>query len=390
MIRSTFTRANLDQVRVFLRVDANVPIVNGIILNDFRLKAIEPTLTLLAQKNAKIIMGTHLDRPHAKETKDSTKVLLPWFVERGYAIDFASTLTEAYEKSLTMKPQSILLLENLRFDPGERNQSESFARSLRELAGYYVNDAFALLHRNDTSITLLPALFQPNERSIGHLIEFELVELEALKKPKRPFIIFIGGGKVKDKLPFIKHLIDIADTLVILPAVAFTFLKAQGIEVGHSLVADELLDEARTILSDASQKNVRIIFPCDYLTSTGTFDGPLKTVKTLSSDSVGISVGPESLKIYQEEIQKAKTIFLNGAMGIFERPETLEPLYTLLQAIAQSSAYTVVGGGESVAAVYQQNLQDRMSFCSTGGGSTLYYLTYGMLPALDYYDPDLL
>ncbi len=384
MIRSHLPEAHLSGRRVFLRADLSVPVIQGSIIDDFRLKAIEPTLKLLVEKGTKIILTTHRGRPKEYDANLSTKVLMPWFEKRGYKIEWESDLEKAYERSLQLSPGSILLLENLRFYKAEQDPDEEFAQRLRQLGDYYINDAFALLHRKDTSITLLPALYEPQDKTIGLLIEKELAELSKLTTPTRPFLIILGGGKVHDKLPFIEKLLDKADSIIVLPALAFTFLKALGTQVGLSLVDTEALPHIQGILDKAREKNVTIILPVDYLVALDSLQGPLIETDTIPQNGLGIAVGSKSLSQYERVIDQAETIFFNGAMGLLERPDTLWPLEELLRAIAQSNTLSVIGGGESVAAVHKYHLESLISFCSTGGGASLYYLSYGNFPSLEY------
>ncbi len=388
-IRAHLPSANLTNRRVFLRADLNVPLDNGSIASDFRLKALKPTLDLLIEKNACIILATHMGRPHGVDVSLSTKILIFWFENQGYTILWASSLEEAENRSLALAPKTILLLENMRFFEGEQStdaaKRQKFAHQLRALADYYVNDAFALLHRQDTSITLLPELYDKKDKTIGFLIEREINTLSKLfEDPQRPFMLIIGGGKVKDKLPFIEKLLDKVNIMVILPALVFTFLKALGKDVGKSLVDDEFLEPARQILLKAKEKSVRIIFPLDFMVLTDSLAGDIKIVKDIPANALGIAVGPETLELYKKEIAKVKTVFVNGAMGISQRPETLEPLYELLQSIAHLGTCSIIGGGDSVSAVYHSHLENKITYCSTGGGASLYFLTCGTLPALEY------
>jgi phosphoglycerate kinase len=384
MLYSQVPCADLNNRFVFLRADLNVPLQGGTITSDFRLLALRPTLDLLIAKGARIILATHIGRPSGPESELSTTHLLPWFAKHGYAAHWAS-LKEAAQKKADLEPGSILLLENLRFYEGEETPSVAFATELRALGDYYVNDAFALLHRTNTSITLLPQLYAREEKTLGLLIERELKELIRLGTPERPYVVCMGGGK-KDKIPFIEYLLDTADTIIVLPALAFTLLKAQGIETGHSLVDTNLLPVAHKILEKAQTSRAKLILPLDYTVALDSLDGPLITTTTLPHNGRGIAVGPASLELYRKKVEQARTIFLNGAMGFMDHPETMIPLSKLLHSIAQSNAFSMIGGGDSVAAVYYYNLERSISFCSTGGGSVLYFLSHGTFPALSYLD----
>ncbi len=377
--------AHLSNKKVFLRADLNVPLSDGHILDDYRLKCLQPTLDLLIKDQAKIILATHIGRPTGYTKELSTRHLLTWFTHHGYRVTFAASLQDAEHLSHDMAPGTILLLENLRFCAEERagspHDQQIYAEHLRSLAEYYVNDAWAVLHEKDVSVTLLPQLF--THKTIGLLVEQEIAHLSKLLTPRRPYVMFLGGGKLS-KISFIKHALTIADTVVVLPGLAFTFLKAQGIVIGDSLVDETLLSEAEDILAYAKDNAYNLIMPQDFLVGSVDLKGPLSVSSTLRSGQMGISVGPRSLEQYIALINNSQTVFYNGAMGFFERPETLEPLKKLLQAIAQANTYSVVGGGESVAAVHLFALSG-ISFCSSGGGATLRYLTYGTLPDLRYY-----
>ncbi|MBA3751781.1 phosphoglycerate kinase [Candidatus Dependentiae bacterium] len=371
--------------RIFLRADLNVPLSSdGIILNDYRLVSLKPTLDYLISQDTRIVLATHIGRPHGVDEKKSTKHLLLWFKEQGYSIVWSETIEDAYNKSLEQNPRTIVLMENLRFYKEEYGPDDLFAFKLSKLGDFYVNDAFSLLHRDDASIISLPAFYTASEKSVGFLVERELEVLENFNQPQHPFVLILGGGKVKDKLPYCEPLLDKVDTLIILPAIACTFLKALGQEVGLSLVEESLLDLSRTILSKAAKKGVKIVLPLDYLSALETVDGERVTLPSIPSNGIALAVGPLSLDLYKKELSEARMIVCNGAMGIKEYPDSMEPFYRLLNIIALSPAYTVVGGGDSVAAVYQNSLENQFSYCSTGGGTFLYYIAHGTLPALGH------
>ncbi len=375
---------NLQNQRVFVRADLNIPLLNGMILDDHRLYGILPTLNLIAQKGGKIILATHIGRPKKPTEKLTSKILIPWFQERGFAIDFASTPQQAYEKSKE-KNDTIVLLENLRFFPGEKRKEEEFAQQLAATADYYVDDAFAALHRDDASIALLPTFFEPKKRSIGLLVAHELQLLTPLKKPVKPFVLIVGGGKVADKLPLLEGFLDSVSTILMCPAFVFSFMKVEGKEVGKSLVYSEAASLIKDFLAKAKKKNVKIIFPKDYMVASGSIDGPLSRVKAnaIPKDGFGITIGPETVKEFAPHIRNAQTILYNCAMGFFSRPETLEGTEKLLKLVGLSKAYTVIAGGESVAATNYFGLQKKMNYLTTGGGAVLTYLAGKDLPGLE-------
>ena len=285
------------------------------------------------------------------------------------------------------KPGTLILLENLRFYPGEQTHDVQFAQQLANCADYYINDAFALVHRDDTSITDVPALFNPEHKFYGPLIHKELDTLKHLKHPKEPYVVLLGGGKVSTKLPVIKNLLEVASTIVLLPAIVFTFLKAEKKEVGLSLVDNALLDEAKNIIHASKTKKANLMFPLDYQVALDSLEGPLKYVDAdkFPENGIGVSIGPKTLKMLAPLLNDAQTIFCNAAMGFASRPETLEGTYALFKLIAASNAYTVIGGGNTVSAARTIGLEDKFSYCSTGGGATLAYLAGHKLPGLGGY-----
>lgn len=372
---------------VFLRVDLNVPTIEGKILSDFRLRAIQPTLDLLLNKGSKIVLATHIGKPTKFEESLSTRLLIPWFNDRKYKISFASDIDKALRKINSLDLREILLLENLRFFKGEEENSKLFAQRLRKLAKFYVNDAFGVLHRNQASIVELPKMYSEDHKSVGLLIEKEEKNLSRIKNhPEHPFVLILGGVKIKSKLPLLDFLIDKIDYILLCPAISFTFSKGLSQEVGLSFVNQNMIDQAKKIMKEADLKGVRIHLPRDYLIAKNNKDGSLSIQKIddFPKNGYGIAIGPETLSSYKSIIKKAKTIFLNGLMGFHDRPETLQPFNQLIKSMADSSNFSVVAGGDSVAAVYEFGLESNIDFCSTGGGSALAYLADKNLPGLKY------
>lgn len=383
-LTSLLNTSDIKNKRVLLRADLNVPLDNGTITNDYRLQAIKPTLDLLLKKGAKVILLTHLGRPTKPDPLLSTKLLIPWFKADHYRIQYESDLNAAIDES-HRDVTTILLLENMRFFSGEQKNDPLFAQQLAQLGDYYVNDAFGLLHRNDTSITLLPELFAPDHRTIGLLIEKELSMLNALLyKPKKPFVLILGGGKVSDKLPLLYALIDSVDTVLLCPAIVFSFLKADDKPVGKSLVDNHMLDACRQFLADAQARNIRVLFPLDYQVAQDTFNGPLSWVAqdAFPTQGVGISIGPKTEILFADEINQAGTIFFNGLMGSTHNKATLQGAEALFKAMAGSPGISIVGGGDSVAAAQILGFTGSLDFLSTGGGVTLAYLAGENLPGL--------
>lgn len=376
---------NTENKRILLRADLNVPLQDGKIVNDFRLQATLPTIDYILDRNGIVVLITHIGRPTNHDPHLSTQHLIPWFEQRGYTIEFANTIEAAQEKIKSAQPKTIILLENLRFFPGEKAQDGNFAQQLAQLGDYYVNDAFGMMHREDTSITLVPQQFAPEKRSIGFLIEKELRVLNAmLEQPKRPLVVIIGGGKVTDKIPVIEHLLDKANTLLLCPAIVFTFAKALGKQVGKSLVDDNALALCKQIFQQAKEKNVNVVFPVDYQIALNTIQGPLSIVPsdTIPDDGVGISIGPQTAQHYSEIMSNAGTIFFNGAMGFLERKETLQGMKAIFDAMGQSNGMSIIAGGDSVATAQVLDATAGIDHLSSGGGATLAYLTGKPLPGI--------
>lgn len=384
MLSSRLHRADLEGKRVFLRADLNVPLNNGEIVDDFRLESLRPTLDLLLEKKSCIILATHIGRPRNHEPSLSTRWLIPWFERNHYTILFH----EKIEEPLVNHPDgTIVLLENLRFYSGEKKEDPEFAQVLAHYADYYVNDAFGALHRKDTSLTLLAYLFDATHRSIGLLVEKELQELSKLQKPEQPFVLILGGGKVSDKIPFIQAMLSKTHAILLGPAIVFTFLKAYGKLVGQSLIDENELETCRKIIEQAVNLGVIILMPNDFIIALNSFDGPVQKkpvdVDHFPHNAVGVTLGPNSAQLFAKEILKGKTIFYNGLMGDVKRPETVAMMRPILQAMTEVEGTTVVGGGDSVAAVRMLNLDKRIGFLSTGGGATLAYVSGKELPALE-------
>lgn len=377
---------NLTNKRVLLRADLNVPLKNGTIMNDYRLQAILPTINYIQCAGGKVILATHIGRPTGKDESLTTRLLIPWFVSHGYSVDFQADLTKAYSQSFN-DPHTILLLENLRFFSGEKNNDAHFAQQLAKLGDYYVNDAFGTMHRTDASITITPTFFSPENRTIGFLVEHELKILTQLRdNPTQPFSLVLGGGKVADKIPIITALLPHLHALFLCPAISNTFVKAIGKSVGKSVVDEESLPLCKEIIHQAEKLGVMIQFPIDYYIARDSFNGPIVsdpvTADRFPESGVALSIGPETVSLYAKECMKDHTLFINGLMGDIRRPETLRGTQQLFNAIGQSSAFSIIGGGDSVAAVYQLGDASLFSYLSTGGGATLAYISGQPLPGL--------
>lgn len=383
-ITSHLKSFNLTNKRVLLRADLNVPLDHKKIINDSRLHAILPTIDLIQKKGGKVILITHIDRPKGYAPNLSTALLIPWFTQKGYTVDFAHDLDTAQKESMNHF-HHILILENLRFYPGEQNHDNTFASILAKCGDYYVNDAFGTLHRHDTSITLLPEHFPINRRTIGLLVERELMMLnKLLNKPRHPFTLIIGGSKTADKIPLLKNLISHVDIILLCPAIVFTFLKARNKKTGKSLVVHDAIKLCTNLLAQAAEKNVSIPFPCDYQVAHKTIEGPLSIVAAdhIPPDSIGIAIGPETASQYAALIRNSKTIFFTGLMGFLTRKETLKSVHTLFDAMTQAHGFSIVAGGDSTAAAQMLGVAHKISYLSTGGGASLTYLSGNKLPGL--------
>lgn len=362
------TWANLSHKKILVRIDGNVPIKDAIITNDFRLRAVIPTLQFLQKCGGKITIITHMGRPKDRETQLSTKPLQQWFDHQHI---------------------QVTVLENLRFDPREKLGDPAYAQKLAHGFDYFVQDAWGALHRHDTSITLLPQCFAPEKRTVGLLVEKELAALAQLKNnPKKPYLLFLGGGKGETKLKILEKLICTKkpSTIFVLPALCFTFFKAMGKQIGKSLIDNDFLPHALQILKNAQTNNIELLFPLDVTYLEEKSQGNLQCcdIDHFPDTGIGMGIGQKSLTLYAEKIAAAKTIFFNGAMGIDSRPESQLSTIQLLKLIARAAqAYRVVGGGDSIAAAEDAALFNQFNFCSTGGGSTLAYIAGDTLPGLE-------
>ncbi len=384
-LKSPLSLTNLTGQRVLLRADLNVPLANGSIVSDTRLQAIIPTINMILEKGGKIILITHIGRPKDQEATLSTKTLLAWFAQHGYSCVFENDLDRAYSKSFH-DPKTILLLENLRFYTGEKQNDVTFAQSLARLGDIYVNDAFGNLHHSDCSMVEVPRLFSPHKRMFGLLIEKEINHAnKLLNDPSSPFVFIVGGNKIHDKIPLITHLLGKIDTLILCPALVFTFLKSENKPVGSSFIDQESITSCQEFKKNAQTKNVSIVLPSDYIVSNNGFEGPysVKKAEQLTHGDFGISIGPETQKHFSQIIRESKTSFYNGLMGDLMYPQSLEGVKNIFHAMAESKGYSVIGGGDSTGAAEKLGFSNRISYLSTGGGALMAYLSGQTLPALD-------
>jgi phosphoglycerate kinase len=384
----TLSELNLDGRRVFIRVDFNVPIEDGKVADGSRVRAALPTLRAAAERGARIVLGSHLGRPKGKpEAKYSLEpvaevlaALMPCEV-----LFPDDCLSDAAGKIVAdLREGQVALLENLRFHPGEEANDEGFARSLAKLADVYVNDAFGAAHRAHASVSALPKLFK--ERGIGLLMQREIDALDRLRNnAPRPFVAVLGGAKVSDKLGVLEALIERVDALLIGGAMANTFLAARGVPMGKSKIEEDRLPLARSIMQRAEERSVKLVLPSDVVVarSLDAERGDVVSIAHVPPDAMALDIGPATVEAFRRVIVPARALFWNGPMGLFERPAFARGSLGVAQAGAACAGFTVVGGGDSVAAVNQAGLAGDYGHVSTGGGASLEYLEGRTMPGLE-------
>ncbi len=379
--------------RVFVRVDFNVPLKQGSdgnyhVVDAARIEGALPTIRYIMEQGGKCILASHLGRPDGKPSKKYS--LEPVALKLSELLQKDVVLTEdccgdgPRGLSVQMRPQDVMLLENLRFNPGEEENSTEFANRLLELCDVYISDAFGTLHRAHASTSALPKLV--NDRGIGFLVEKELHYLEPLRdNPARPFVLVTGGSKVSDKIGILEHFIDKVDTVLIGGAMAYAFLKAQGKNVGKSLCEESQVKVAAKLLKMVEPRKVKIFLPVDHLVARSLADTSSAKVTSgadIPDDMMGVDLGPRTLLAYGSQLTNAETIFWNGPMGVFETPAFANGTFEMARMIAQSKAKKLVGGGDSAAAIAEAGCENQFDFISTGGGATLEYLEGKELPGL--------
>ena len=363
----------LKNQRVFYRVDYNVPLEDGRISDATRIEETLPTIKRMRDAGASLVIASHLGRP--KGERKSKYSLAP--VRERLASLLGAPVQFAEDLSSDVKGD-IVLLENLRFYPGEESNDATFAAQLRKLAGVYVNDAFGASHRAHASIDALPRLFGP-ERSAGGLLLVK--EIEFLQKitnvSERPFAALLGGAKIAGKIEPLEALVNLADVVLIGGGMANTFLAAQGIRMGGSLVDLESMEVAKRILQ--GKHRARVVLPVDVATESGTID----VAGGLADGQKAFDIGPKTIDAYAAELKNARTIFWNGPMGMFEKEEFARGTVAMARAVAEAQATSVVGGGESVEAVKSSGFANRISHISTGGGASLEFISGETLPGVE-------
>jgi phosphoglycerate kinase len=378
--------------RVFIRVDFNVPMAGDKVEDDTRIRETLPTLRYAIDHGARLVLASHLGRPKGKV--DPKYTLAP-VADRlrellGKPVAFAADCVgaDAEAKSKALRDGEVLLLENVRFHPQEEANDPEFSRQLAQLCdGLFVCDAFGSSHRAHASVVGITKFVR--QAAAGLLMEKELTYLgKAISNPDRPFVAILGGAKVSDKIEVVQNLMKLADTLLIGGAMAYTFLKSQGLPIGKSLVENDKLDLARGLLEDAHRRNFRFLLPVDHVgaESPNSAETSIVDIAQTPENLMGLDIGPKTIALFNEQIKGARTIVWNGPVGIFEKPAFAQGTLAVARAVAAASvagATSIVGGGDSVAAIEQSGVAPKISHISTGGGASLEFLAGKKLPGVE-------
>ncbi|MGH9668651.1 MAG: phosphoglycerate kinase [Terriglobales bacterium] len=398
MGKLSITQLDLNKKRVFLRADFNVPLSDdGRVTDDTRIRETLPTILHALRNGARLVAASHLGRPKGKPNSkmslkpvaERLRELLREKKDGEVSVSFASDCLgqEAEEKAAALAPGELLLLENLRFHPEEEVNDEKFSQALAHLADYYVNDAFGTAHRAHASTVGITRFVEKS--AAGFLMQKELTYLgKALENPQRPFVAILGGAKVSDKIEVIRNLMGKVDALLIGGGMAFTFLKASGNAVGKSLVEEDKVALARKLLDEAGLRNLKLLLPVDHVladkVAADATTSVLPDVGPIPDDRMALDIGPKTVALFAAEIASAKTIVWNGPMGVFEVTPFAAGTILIAKAIAaNSTATSIVGGGDSVAAVHLAGVADEITHISTGGGASLEFLEGKNLPGVE-------
>jgi phosphoglycerate kinase len=379
--------------RVFVRVDFNVPLADGKVTEDTRISETLPTLRLAISRGARLVLCSHLGRPKGKpDPQYSLKPVAARLAELlGAPVDFAGDCVgpDAEAKSRALETGGVLLLENVRYHAEEEKNDEAFSKQLAALCdGLFVSDAFGSAHRAHSSVVGITRFVR--QAAAGLLMEKELTYLgKALSDPERPFVAVLGGAKVSDKIEVIQNLMKVANTMLIGGAMSYTFLRAEGVPVGKSLVEDDKLELARSLRREARSRGFPLLLPVDHVLGEELKAGTPTQVTSVSSTPdgwMGLDIGPKTIATYRQKLSAAKAIVWNGPMGVFEMPAFAKGTVEIAQAVAAATAAgatSIVGGGDSVAAVRQAGVADKISHISTGGGASLEFLAGRKLPGVE-------
>lgn len=370
----------LEGKRVLVRVDYNVPIKAGVIGDDSRIQASLPTLRFLLERNCKITLMSHMGRPKGEvDPQYSLKPVAQHLSGLiGKPVHLVSDFADGGNHA------DVQMLENLRFSPGETKNDAAFAKQLAAYGDVYVNDAFGAAHRAHASIHAVTEHFQ--HKGAGYLLNKEIHYLsESLKDPDRPFLAILGGSKISDKLQLVENLLTKVNMLMIGGGMSYTFLKARGAKIGKSLVENDFLEQAKALDAKCKEKGIELLLPLDHVTAADfkeDADALITLSEDIDDDKMGLDIGPETINLYNEKIRAAKTIVWNGPMGVFEWEAFSTGTISVAEALADSDGTTIIGGGDSVAAVKKAGVSDQVTHISTGGGASLELLGGHELPGI--------